>query len=250
MLLEFTPSAKTPRGEFKQRFIMGAGGEENQFIMIEDELTEQIIGAAIEVHKHWGPGLYEEIYEKSLCVELRLRNMSFENQLSLPLIYKGEQVGNDLRLDFVVQNKVVVEFHATGRSASGGKSGHSTGGDSWGTTVDLYEIDEVPGWTANQFQCSDSQTGAETDGAMKSLVFLHNTAGFVKFEISAPLISDLTKSPLFLSPCFRASVVSFSLSAGRNNLPAVLPAHIAARSAAGGRTALQAGMVTGNTTVF
>jgi len=80
--------------------------------MIEDELTEQIIGAAIEVHKHWGPGLYEEIYEKSMCVELRLRSLSFENQLSLPLIYKGERVGNDLRLDFVVQKKVVVELKA------------------------------------------------------------------------------------------------------------------------------------------
>ena len=80
--------------------------------MIEDELTEQIIGAAIEVHKHWGPGLYEEIYERSMCVELRLRNISFENQLSLPLVYKGECVGDDLRLDFVVQSKVVVEFKA------------------------------------------------------------------------------------------------------------------------------------------
>ena len=80
--------------------------------MIEDKLTEQIIGAAIEVHKHWGPGLYEEIYERSMCVELRLRNISFENQLSLPLIYKGERVGNDLRLDFVVQYKVVVELKA------------------------------------------------------------------------------------------------------------------------------------------
>ena len=80
--------------------------------MIEDKLTEQIIGAAIEVHKHWGPGLYEEIYERSMCVELRLRHISFENQMSLPLIYKGERVGDDLRLDFVVQHKVVVEFKA------------------------------------------------------------------------------------------------------------------------------------------
>ena len=80
--------------------------------MIEDKLTKQIIGAAIEVHKHWGPGLYEEIYERSMCVELRLRHISFENQLSLPLIYKGERVGDDLRLDFVVQHKVVVEFKA------------------------------------------------------------------------------------------------------------------------------------------
>ena len=80
--------------------------------MIEEELTEQIIGAAIEVHKHWGPGLYEEIYERNMCVELRLRHISFENQLSLPLIYKGERVGDDLRLDFVVQHKVVVELKA------------------------------------------------------------------------------------------------------------------------------------------
>ncbi len=78
--------------------------------MLDDDLTEQIIGAAIEVHRTWGPGLYEEIYEKSLCVEFRLRNLSFTNQLNLPLMYKGEQVGNDLRLDFVVQDKVVVEL--------------------------------------------------------------------------------------------------------------------------------------------
>ena len=81
-------------------------------ILIEDELTEQIIGAAIEVHKHWGPGLYEEIYERSMCIELRLRNMPFKNQMSLPLIYKGERVGDNLQLDFVVQNKVVVELKA------------------------------------------------------------------------------------------------------------------------------------------
>ena len=80
--------------------------------MIEEELTEQIIGAAIEVHKHWGPGLYEEIYEKSMCVELRLMKMTFENQMSLPLIYKGERVGDDLRLDLIVQHKVVVELKA------------------------------------------------------------------------------------------------------------------------------------------
>lgn len=83
--------------------------------MLEDELTEQIIGAAIEVHKRWGPGLYEEIYENSMRVELCLRKLPFENQLSLPLIYKGERVGNDLRLDFVVQKKVVVELKAVAR---------------------------------------------------------------------------------------------------------------------------------------
>ena len=78
--------------------------------MIEEELTEQIIGAAIEVHRYWGPGLYEEIYQNSLCHELRLRNISFENELRLPIIYKGERVGEDLRLDLIVGKKAIVEL--------------------------------------------------------------------------------------------------------------------------------------------
>ena len=80
--------------------------------MIEEELTEQIIGGAIDVHKHWGPGLYEEIYEKSLCHELGLRGLSFENQLAMPLVYKGAEVGEALRLDILVEGKVVVELKA------------------------------------------------------------------------------------------------------------------------------------------
>jgi len=78
--------------------------------MMESGLTEQIIGGAIEVHKHWGPGLYEEIYEKSLYHELRLRNVQFDSQVRLPLIYKGERVGDDLRLDLIVEGKVIVEL--------------------------------------------------------------------------------------------------------------------------------------------
>lgn len=77
--------------------------------LIYPELTEQIIGGAIEVHKYWGPGLYEEIYERSLCAELGIRKIDFENQLRLPLVYKGIQVGDDLRLDLWVDHKVVVE---------------------------------------------------------------------------------------------------------------------------------------------
>jgi len=80
--------------------------------MTSDELTHEIIGAAIEVHKHWGPGLYEDIYERSLCRELLLRNIPFSNQVQLPLLYKGEAVGSDLRLDILVDNAVVVEIKA------------------------------------------------------------------------------------------------------------------------------------------
>ncbi len=80
--------------------------------MRESDLTEQIIGGAIEVHRHWGPGLYEEIYERSLCHELRLRKVAFESQVKLPMLYKGEQVGDSLRLGLIVQGKVVVELKA------------------------------------------------------------------------------------------------------------------------------------------
>ncbi|MGK0240960.1 MAG: GxxExxY protein [Candidatus Pelagisphaera sp.] len=77
--------------------------------MLEEELTNKIIGAAIEVHKHWGPGLYEEIYERSLCRELSIRGLAWKRQLVVPLIYKDEKVGEDLRLDIIVENKVVIE---------------------------------------------------------------------------------------------------------------------------------------------
>lgn len=78
--------------------------------MIEEELTENIIGGAIEVHKHWGPGLNEEIYELSLCRELDLRNLRFEQQLELPLVYKGAPVGKNFKLDIWVERRVILEL--------------------------------------------------------------------------------------------------------------------------------------------
>ncbi len=79
-------------------------------VMQESALTEQIIGGAIEVHKHWGPGLYEEIYQKSLCHELWLRKIKIASEVKLPLLYKGKAVGDDLRLDLIVEDKVVLEL--------------------------------------------------------------------------------------------------------------------------------------------
>ncbi|MFC1498801.1 GxxExxY protein [Verrucomicrobiota bacterium] len=80
--------------------------------MKQEELTKQIIGAAINVHKYWGPGLYEEIYERSLCRELTLMNIPFENQARIPMIYKDEKIGDDLRLDLWVNKIVTVEIKA------------------------------------------------------------------------------------------------------------------------------------------
>jgi len=75
----------------------------------ENALSEAIIGAGIEVHRHLGPGLLESAYEACLCRELKLRNIPFERQKPLPLTYKGESVDCGYRLDIVVGNLVIVE---------------------------------------------------------------------------------------------------------------------------------------------
>jgi GxxExxY protein len=80
--------------------------------MVEEDLTREIIGAAVEVHRYWGPGLLEEIYERSLLHELASRGLSVEQQMPLPLSYKGREVGNSLRVDLLVSKKVVVELKA------------------------------------------------------------------------------------------------------------------------------------------
>ena len=76
----------------------------------DTELTGIIIGAAMEVHKHWGPGLIESIYEKSLAVELEKRTIPFKRQLKLELNYKGVVLDEDFRLDLIIGDKVVVEL--------------------------------------------------------------------------------------------------------------------------------------------
>src|SRR5215472_5865611 len=75
-----------------------------------EELTEQIIGAAIEVHRAIGPGLFEAIYEECLCRELALRGLNFERQLLVPVVYKGVQLESKYRLDVLVQDTVILEL--------------------------------------------------------------------------------------------------------------------------------------------
>lgn len=78
--------------------------------MRESELTEVIIGAAIDVHKVLGPGLLESAYEECFCHELGLRGVVTERQKPLPLVYKGLKLDCGYRLDVVVENRVVVEL--------------------------------------------------------------------------------------------------------------------------------------------
>ena len=76
----------------------------------EENLTERIIGAAIEVHRELGPGLLESVYEECLCREFQLREVPFERQVPLPVKYKGIQLGCELRIDLMVGNAVVLEL--------------------------------------------------------------------------------------------------------------------------------------------
>ena len=83
--------------------------------LAENVASETIIGAAIEVHRHLGPGLLESAYEACLCRELKLRGVSFERQKPLPLTYKGESVDCGYRLDIVVAGLVIVEIKTVDR---------------------------------------------------------------------------------------------------------------------------------------
>ena len=77
-----------------------------------NQLTGDVIGSAIEVHKTLGPGLLESAYERCLCLELDLRDIPFVCQKELPLEYKGSQVDCGYRLDMVVADKLIVELKA------------------------------------------------------------------------------------------------------------------------------------------
>ncbi len=77
--------------------------------MDADKCSNHVIGAAIAVHRILGPGLLESAYESALGHELRLRGLSVESQIALPISYKGLELPNAYRIDLIVENLVVVE---------------------------------------------------------------------------------------------------------------------------------------------
>src|ERR1700751_4130639 len=77
----------------------------------DSEITEPIIASAIAVHRELGPGFLESIYEQALAVEFALRGIAFVRQKAIPLFYRDHQIGEH-RLDFVVEDKIVVELKA------------------------------------------------------------------------------------------------------------------------------------------
>ena len=83
--------------------------------MIENELTGEIIGAAIEVHRNLGPGLLESIYEECMVHELVERDLFVNRQLELPVKYKGKSLSATYRIDLLVNDKVIVELKTVQR---------------------------------------------------------------------------------------------------------------------------------------
>ncbi len=75
-----------------------------------NNLTGEVIGAAIEVHKHLGPGLLESAYEECLCHELSLRKISYERQKQLPISYKQVKLDLSYRIDVVVEGRIILEL--------------------------------------------------------------------------------------------------------------------------------------------
>jgi GxxExxY protein len=80
----------------------------------KDSLTERIIGCAIEVHRVLGPGLLEASYEAALAIEFETAELHFQQQLVVPVFYKKRSIGEH-RLDFLVENAVVVELKSVER---------------------------------------------------------------------------------------------------------------------------------------
>jgi GxxExxY protein len=82
-----------------------------------DPLTHEVISAAIEVHRHLGPGLLESAYRECLCWELLQRGSVVERERALPLVYKGTHVDAGYRVDLIVEGRVLLEIKAVERFA-------------------------------------------------------------------------------------------------------------------------------------
>ncbi len=79
-------------------------------MLLYEELSGKIRGAAIEVHRELGPGLLESAYEECLCFELTQLGIPFRRQVPLPVTYKGTQLNCDYKIDILVDDKILLEL--------------------------------------------------------------------------------------------------------------------------------------------
>jgi GxxExxY protein len=81
-------------------------------MLIDEELTEQIIGGLIDVHRFLGPGMLESTYKKCAAHELRLRGLNVATEVEVPVIYKGMKIDCGYRVDMFVEDRVILELKA------------------------------------------------------------------------------------------------------------------------------------------
>ena len=80
--------------------------------MNENDITYKIRGCVYDVYNEIGPGALESVYEEALSYEIEQAGLKVDRQVSVPIIYKGQHLANDLRLDLIVEDKVIVEIKA------------------------------------------------------------------------------------------------------------------------------------------
>ncbi len=83
----------------------------------ESDISPRVIGLAIDVHRHLGPGLLESAYEECLCFELAQTGIAYRRQVPLPIVYKDIRLDCGYRMDVVVENRLIIEIKAVERVA-------------------------------------------------------------------------------------------------------------------------------------
>ena len=81
-------------------------------MLLAEPLTDRVIGLAIEVHRHTGPGLLESVYELCLCRELADAGIAFARQVTIPALYKGAEIGDGFKADIVAAGELILEIKA------------------------------------------------------------------------------------------------------------------------------------------
>lgn len=106
-------------------------------------MSNKVIGCALEVHRHLGPGLLESTYEQCLAHELKTAGIPFKLQHPLPVDYKSIRLDCGYRIDILVEDNIIVGLKDTA--------------DSRGPNIDVYEIVGREDWFVNEFQCKISK---------------------------------------------------------------------------------------------
>lgn len=78
--------------------------------MNENEIATLVLDICFRIHRKFGPGLFESVYEEVFCYELNKYEINYERQLKIPLIHEGIEIGSGFRADIIIEKKVIIEF--------------------------------------------------------------------------------------------------------------------------------------------